>query len=261
MERRSFMGLMGGIGSLPLAGVVQTSKEAAKTRIYLLETFYLKQGTQPARLNEYLSKAALPALSRVHSGPKIVLEGLVVPHTPQTMLILGFESIQEFWTVRAKLNGDQALERAFADWQAGSEPPFERQDNVLVEAADYSPEIVPLDPPPAAPRIFELRVYHSPTYRQLKALHDRFAGPETALFHKSGIHPVLYGSTVIGPNMPNLTYLTPFSDLAAREKAWNAFGADPEWLKVRTASIEQHGQITAINSILLYRATAYSPIR
>lgn len=145
------MGLMGGIASLPLAGAVQTSKDEAKTRIYLLETFYLKQGTQPARLNEYLSKAALPALSRVHSGPKIVLEGLVVPHTPQTMLILGFQSIQEFWTVRAKLNADKALEKAFADWQAGPEPPLERQDNVLLEATDYSPEIVPLNPPPPRP--------------------------------------------------------------------------------------------------------------
>jgi hypothetical protein len=159
------------------------------------------------------------------------------------------------------LNADQALEKAFADWQAGAEPPFEQQNNVLLEAADYSPEIVPLDPPPATPRIFELRVYHSPTQRQLKALHERFGGPETRIFHRVGVNPVLYGSTVIGPNMPNLTYLTPFTDLAAREKAWNAFAADPEWVKVRQASVEQHGQITLINQMSLYRATAYSPIR
>ena len=255
------MGLMGGIGSLPLSGSAQSAGEAGKTRIYLLETFYLKNGTQPGRIHEYLSKAALPALSKVHSGPKIVLEGLVVPHTPQVMVILGFQSIQEFWGVRAKLNADQALEKAFADWQAGAEPPFEQQNNVLLEAADYSPEIVPLDPPPATPRIFELRVYHSPTQRQLKALHERFGGPETRIFHRVGVNPVLYGSTVIGPNMPNLTYLTPFTDLAAREKAWNAFAADPEWVKVRQASVEQHGQITLINQMSLYRATAYSPIR
>ena len=87
------MGLMGGIGSLPLSGSAQSAGEAGKTRIYLLETFYLKNGTQPGRIHEYLGKAALPALSKVHSGPKIVLEGLVVPHTPQVMLILGFQSI------------------------------------------------------------------------------------------------------------------------------------------------------------------------
>lgn len=249
------------MGSLPLAGAVQTATETAKTRIYLLETFYLKQGTQPARIQEYLSKAALPALSKVHTGPKIVLEGLVVPRTPQVVLILGFQSVQEFWSVRAKLNADKDLEQAFENWQAGAEPPFEQQANVLLEATDYSPEIVPLDPPPQTPRVFELRVYHSPTYRQLKALHERFSNNEVRIFHRSGVHPVFYSSTVVGSNMPNLTYLIPFADLAAREKAWNAFNADPEWAKVRQASIDQHGQISLYNQISLYRATAYSPIR
>ena len=48
-----------------------------------METFHLKQGTQPARLNSYLSQAALPALTKLHAGPKIVLEALVAPHIPQ----------------------------------------------------------------------------------------------------------------------------------------------------------------------------------
>jgi hypothetical protein len=252
---------MGGIGSLPLASVAQTGGETARTRIYLVESFLLKQGTQPARIQDYLSKAALPALSKVHNGPKIVLEGLVVPHTPEIVVILGFQSIQEFWSVRAKLNADKDLEQAFENWQAGPEPPFEQQTNMLLEATDYSPEVVPLDPPPQTPRIFELRVYHSPTYRQLRALHERFAGPEIRIFHRSGVHPLFYSSTVIGPNMPNLTYLIPFADLAAREKAWNTFSADPEWVKVRQASIDQYGQISLYNQISLYRATAYSPIR
>jgi hypothetical protein len=249
------------MGSLPLAGAVQTATETPKTRIYLLETYYLKQGTQPARIQEYLSKAALPALSKVHTGPQIVLEGLVVPHTPQVVVILGFQSVQEFWGVRAKINADKELEQAFERWQAGPEPPFEQQSNVLVEAADYSPEIVPLEPPPQTPRIFELRVYHSPTYRQLQALHERFSSAETKIFQRVGVHPLFYSSTVIGPNMPNLTYLIPFADLAAREKAWNAFSVDPEWAKVRQASIDQYGQISLYNQISLYRATPYSPIR
>jgi hypothetical protein len=120
---------------------------------------------------------------------------------------------------------------------------------------------VPLNPPPKTPRIFELRTYHSPTGRQLKALHERFAGPEIRIFHRSGIHPVFYTSTVFGANRPNLTYLIPFDDLATREKAWAAFGADPEWAKVRKESIEKYGQITSVIQMSLFRATAYSPVR
>ncbi len=62
--------------------------------------------------------------------------------------------------------------------------------------------------------------------------------------------------------MPNLTYVIPFEDLAAREKAWDAFGADPEWLKVRQDWIdEERPDLDSTTRSLLYRATAYSPIR
>jgi len=72
---------------------------------------------------------------------------------------------------------------------------------------------------------------------------------------------VLYSSTYIGPYHPNLTYLTPFDDLAAREKAWAAFGADPEWVKVRNESIARSGQISSVIQVSLFKAAAYSPVR
>jgi len=260
LNRRSFVGVLGGVGALPLGGLAQ-SAGGKKTRMYLMESFFLKAGSQLTRLHEYHERAALPALGKVHSGPQIVLEAAIAPHTPQVILILGFQSMEEFWAVRGKLNQDRELEKAFEAWQGGPEAPFEYQNNALLEAADYSPEVVPLDPQPKTPRIFELRVYHSPSYQHLKFLHERFAGPESRIFHRVGVNPIFYSSTVVGPNMPNLTYVIPFDDLAAREKAWNAFSADPEWVKVRKESIDQHGQITVNNLISIYRAAPYSPIR
>jgi len=97
--------------------------------------------------------------------------------------------------------------------------------------------------------------------RQNRLLHERFAGPEIRIFHRVGVHPILYTTTLIGPNMPNLTYLTPFASLAEREKAWEAFGADPEWIKVRKESIDKGGQITNQISITLLRPAEYSPIQ
>jgi len=72
---------------------------------------------------------------------------------------------------------------------------------------------------------------------------------------------VFFWMPIFGANKPNLTYVIPFENLAAREKAWAAFGADPEWVKVRKESIEKHGQISSVIQISLFRATAYSPIR
>lgn len=131
---------------------------------------------------------------------------------------------------------------------------------MLLQATDYSPEPAADAAPRKTQRVFELRQYHSPTWNQLAALHERFAGPEIKIFHRCGIHPVFYSSTLFGPNMPNLTYLIPFDSLDAREKAWAAFGADPEWQKVRKESIDRHGQISSIIQISLYKATPYSPV-
>jgi len=219
----------------------------------------MEQGSQPGRLHEFLSKGLLPAMERVHKGPVIVLEATVAPHSPQVALIVGVETVDQVWSVSKALFANQEFNQAVERWEA--EQPFISQSASLLEAADYSPEIVAPEKRPETPRIFELRTYHSPTSRQLKALHERFAGPEIKIFHRSGIHPVLYTTTVFGANRPNLTYLIPFESLAAREKAWAAFSADEEWVKVRKESVDKYGQISSVIQISLYRATKYSPVR
>ncbi len=230
-------------------------------RIFVLEHYYLKNGTQAGRIHEHFSKAAVPALGKVHTGPSIFLDSLVAPHMPQVAVIMGFQSIQELWNVHSKLVADAEFMKAVESWENHPEQPYEYYSSALLEATDYSPELKNDTQPRTTSRIFELRTYHSPTWRQLRALHERFAGPEIKIFHRSGVHPILYSSTLIGPNMPNLTYVIPFDNLAAREKGWDAFGADPEWVKVRKESIDKHGQISSVIQIALFRATPYSPIR
>jgi hypothetical protein len=258
MQRRSFLGICGAFGAVGAAAA--PAAEPKRTRLYVLEQYYLKNGPQMDRIHESVSKTFLPALNRFFAGPKLYLQALVAPHMPQFVALYGFESFSEMWDVHTKMSSDAPLAREMEKWESGPEPPFEHMTASLLEAADYSPEIQP-SAGEAAPRIFELRVYHSPSWRQLKALHERFAGPEIKIFHRVGVRPILYSSTLFGQNCPNLTYIIPFADLAAREKAWNAFGADPDWIKVRRESIEKHGQISSVIQISLYRATAYSPVR
>jgi NIPSNAP len=195
----------------------------------------LKAGTQLPRLHEHFAKTLVPKIAGLWSGPKIFLEALIAPHMPQIAVIYGFSSLDELWSVHGKSLADPDLIKAYDALDSGPEPSFETLDTTLLEAAPYSPEIAAV--PAGKARIFELRVYHSPTFRQLTALHQRFSGPEIEIFHRVGIHPILYCSTLIGPNIPNLTYLIPFENLAAREKAWTAFAADPESRCGRSRSI------------------------
>jgi hypothetical protein len=259
MNRRSFAS---GTGLSLLGGAASFAAQAAKPRpIFLWEQFFLKNGTQPARLHEYLSNGVLPAMKRAGTGPALVVEALVTPHMPQISTITQFDSVEHFRSARTKMASDKDHQKAFESWEEDGEQPYEHFSAILLQATDYSPALAVDKEPRKQSRIFEIRVYHSPTWRQLAALHERFSGPEIKIFHRVGIHPILYSSTQVGPNMPNLTYVIPFDDLAAREKAWAAFSADAEWVKVRKESIDRHGQISSISQIGLYRATPYSPIR
>jgi hypothetical protein len=56
--------------------------------------------------------------------------------------------------------------------------------------------------------------------------------------------------------MPSLTYMLTFSDLAARDKAWAAFGQDLEW-KTLSADPQYRDNVSAISDIIL-RPTPYS---
>ncbi len=252
------MGLLGG-ATAAMAGAATTG--TSKTGFYVIENFYLKSGTQLPRLHDFLSKSAIPNLQKIHAGPVIALEALVAAHMPHVALIMGFGNLEELWNVHSKVIANPEWQSAYRAWEEGPEAPYESQSNLLLQAADYSPEIEVKKEARKTPRVFELRVYHSPSGGQLTALHERFAGPEIKIFHRSGIHPLFYSSTVFGPAVPNLTYLIPFDSLAEREKAWATFGGDPEWTKVRAESIAKHGQISSIIQISLYRAAPYSPVQ
>lgn len=110
-------------------------------------------------------------------------------------------------------------------------------------------------------RCFELRTCISPPGK-LEALRARFREHTNALFRK-------HGMTIVGFWVPNdadkggantLVYLLAFPDRAARDKAWDAFRADPEWVKVRTASEADGKIVEKIESVLL-TATDYSPMK
>jgi hypothetical protein len=182
----------------------------------VLEQFFLENGSQPERIHNFFSKALIPTMRRFHKGPAIFAEALTAPHMPQVLAILGISSVEEIFDVSSKLFADKDFSKAYEEWEAG-EQPFLSASASLLQATDYSPEIAVPDKAPETRRILELRTYHSPTGRQLKALHERNSGPEIKIFHRVGVHPLFYSATVFGTMRPNLTYLIPFANLAERE--------------------------------------------
>jgi hypothetical protein len=261
MNRRSFAQSMGSAAVLSALTNApgQAQPPARKTKLYHLEYLYLRQGSQGDRISEFLS-SQIPLVAK-NTQALGVFTAVLGPHLPAMVLLSGFTGLEEMEAADDHIRRNPEYQAALEKMERGAEPPYDRAERVLLRATDFSPEITPLPEKPKKPRIFELRVYHSPTERQLHALHERFAGPEIAIFHRSGIYPVLYADTLIGPNMPNMTYLTPFASLADREKAWDTLAADPEWIKARDESIARGGQIVAQSDITLLRPAPFSPMQ
>lgn len=260
MDRRSFTQSLAGAGLLAQANSLGGAQaQVERTRLYRLDYFYYRQGDQGTRLNQFFS-SQVPLFAK-HMRTFGVFTAVMAPHAQTMMALSGFASSEDMAAAAGQIESDPGYQKAHAELENGAEPPYDSAQRVLLQATAFSPEIVPLAEKPKSLRYFELRIYHSPTTRQLALVHERFEGPEIQIFHRSGVHPILYADTVIGPDMPNLTYLIPFATLADREKAWDAFSADPEWVKVRTESVSRGGQIVNYNNISLWRATAFSPIQ
>jgi len=104
-------------------------------------------------------------------------------------------------------------------------------------------------------RCFELRRY---TVREgagnIDVLHSRFREHTNALFKKHGMTLIGFWQPVSNPDQ--LIYLLAYKDGAARDAAWAAFGADPEWVKVRT---EMAVNVQVENVFM--SATDYGPMK
>ena len=81
---------------------------------------------------------------------------------------------------------------------------------------------------------YQLRIYESHSEMAGRKKVEMFNTAELAIFRRSGMEPVFFGQTIIGPNMPNLTYMLSFKDVPAKEAGWKTFIGDPEWAKLKT---------------------------
>ena len=105
-----------------------------------------------------------------------------------------------------------------------------------------------------------MRDYESHSEKASQKKIEMFNTAEIALFRKAGMSPVFFGETLIGANMPNLTYMLVYEDMAAHDRQWAAFSSDPDWRKLSTTPGLTDPDIVANITNMYVRPTAYSPI-
>jgi hypothetical protein len=259
MNRRFFSQSMGGGALLSRSAddLTRLPGEGRQGGIYRLEYLYFQQGSQGRRINEFLaSQTPLLAENARILG---ILMAVVAPHMPAILVLSGFADLAAMEAADERLRGDSVYQAASRKLEQGAEPPYARRDCVLLRAADLSPDIATPQQKPKTPRVFELRVYRSPTESQHNGLNARFAGPDWGLLQLSGIRPILVANSLAGPSMPSLTCLIPFDSLAEREKAWDVFAANPDRLRAQ----DEFGARRILNQseVSVWRPTPFSPIQ
>jgi len=107
--------------------------------------------------------------------------------------------------------------------------------------------------------IYEYRAY-TVAPGKMDDLLSRFRDHTMTLFEKHGIKPVAFFTPVIAEVSNQLIFILEFRDLAHRESAWAAFGADKDWQKALAESHKNGVLVTTIENKIL-APTDFSPLR
>jgi hypothetical protein len=230
----------------------------AAREYFEIRKYTLKATEKQAILEAYLRDAAIPALNRL--GIRSV--GVFLPEkqeaTPVLYVVLRFSSLDQL-AKSTELLADAALQQhgaAYLDAPA-AEAVYQRVESWLTQGIAGMPAMAA---PTKGSQVYQLRIYESPSEKTAKKKIEMFNIGELAIFQRSGLHAVFFGETIIGPLMPNLTYMLSFSDAAAKDQAWNTFRVDPEWTKLKTTpGFTDKEIVSRITNIVLVPA-AYSQI-
>ena len=245
MDRRNFLSgsLAASALSLATAGdlAAQVGSTADQTAPeYMdLRRYHLASGPGVKLTTAFFADAFIPALNRLGIGPVGAFSVYFGPDTPSYYLLMPSAKLETLVTADLALAKDDVFMKAAAPfWDApAAMPPYIRIESSLLRAFPGYPKVTP--PASAATkgkRIYHLRQYLSPTNMDHVRKVEMFNNGEFSIFAKAGATGVFYADTLVGPNLPNLTYLLSFPDMPSLEADWEKFLADPDWKRLSADS-------------------------
>lgn len=250
MDRRKFV--KSGLLSTPaLAGVLSSANanemSSKKQQWYELRTYLFSNDSQQKQTADWLQQTYLPALNRLD----IKNVGVFTEYQAagRLYLLIPFTSIDEFAKTRSLLPYESA---------EATTPAYDRIESSLLKAFAHMPQ---MELPEKKERLFELRVYESPSeaagQKKIEMFNDK---GEIDIFKNIGARPVFFGESIIGLRRPNLTYMLCFDNMDDHDARWKAFGSNPEWKKI--SAIPEYSDAKLITKITrtFLTPTSYSQI-
>jgi hypothetical protein len=216
---------------------------------------------QRQRNTDFL-REQLAAYQRAGTGPTGAWASSIAPNGPFLLTLVSYPSLGAIEQVHAKMAADTAYQKAIDSFNSQPGLNYERMETSILRAFDGYPAVVPpANDGKRAARLFEVRTYESNNTSTLRRKVKMFNDGEIGAFQRSGGQPVFFGETIAGPNQPSLTYMLSYDGLAGRDAVWKAFGADPEWQKLRATPGLSDAEIVSNISNCLVTPLGFSQIR
>jgi len=278
MNRREFLSATATAGAaaaaaglMPMAATASAAEAAPggrdiyELRLYKVEadtrlkrTFKSDADARRKRLDEFLGKVLVPALNRLGIAPVGAFESRLAEFK-DVYLLLKHPSAESVVTTDARLRADEKFLKDGAEYLElpQNDPLYTRIESTMMLAFDRWPKLA--DTNNRSPRIFQMRIYESHSILKAAKKREMFnTAGEIDLFLKCGMKPVFFGQSVVGPILPNLTYMVCFNDTDEQKAVWDKFKASPEWKKM--SSDPQFKETVSNITNLELKPTSYSQV-
>lgn len=258
MDRRKFLAASTAAGLTTAAA----AENPLKNSIYSLYYFYMKTGSQVDRTTAYLRDVFAPAAKRNGFTAVGFFSPIIGERSPYILSLTVTPGWSAVETIHQKFADDKEFQKGWDAYNTIGDPTYQRLEVSLLYAFDKLPTIqLPPTEQGRPARVFELRTYESMNEKAGARKIQMFENGEAAIFKRIGMQTVLFGKTIAGRNMPSLSYMLGYDDLAARDKLWRDFGGDPEWRKLRAQPGYSDAEIVSNISNTLLRPLPFSMIR
>lgn len=229
MKRRQF------IAASMLAGASAAVPAMAQKQqqYYEFSKYKMLNNTAKGRFERFWEQAAIPALNRQGIQPVGLFRSQFGSHGLDYYVLIPHPSLESFASTWEKISTDSQYQTDAKPYSepAMSDPLYYRYETGLLKAFSNMPVLELPDHIKGKPgRLFEVRIYESHNRDKARLKIEMFnQGGEIALFKETGLNPVMFGETLAGEKMPNLTYILGFADIEERNKAWDTFRNSSGW--------------------------------
>ncbi len=262
MKKPSLINICLTVFVLSVFSLKSLSAAPAKLQHFEIKVYHISGQAQEKIVDAYLKDVYLPALHRAG----ISKVGVFKPVETDTAfgkriyVFIPFKTADQYIQLPEALLKDKAYTEAGksfcnADYK---NPPYNRLESILLKAFSHMPAFTaPKHATPAAERIYELRSYESATEAlAVKKIEMFDTAGEMQLFIDLNFNPVFFGEVLAGNQMPNLMYLTTFSDMKSHDDRWNAFRDSPVWKKL--SGLEEFKNTVSKAHVMLTHPADYS---